>query len=334
MSVSCEKRSPRAVDGRGAARGRAQVGRRELPRVAGRQADDRVLQADCGRKPHFDHARGQHRRLHRHRVGEVEAAHVAPRHGDRVGAGRQEHAPAPRGRIEIGEERREPRRAGEESRDAAIRAGRVALAERDVAVRVDEAARLRGAVEGEREGHVERRRVVVFEHEPRAQRRPEGAIGAGQVVAAAVGGEAERDVTEIERVRARDEIAAVLEHRDLADVLVVDGQAGVERLGEPLGAGRLVRPEQLRDGDARVAVESRPRFRPAAVFSSSAADVAVFKRGRGARVGDRRRWTEDCPAGCSREDCPLRRRRQAAQRTPERTAGRQHCAFGSTPGSL
>ena len=93
---------------------------------------------------------GKQRRLHGDGARRIEAAHVAPRHGvlirrriqkDPAGAGR---------RIEIREERRDARRAGEQARDVALGARLVGLFERDVAVGIDERGRLRLAVERKR----------------------------------------------------------------------------------------------------------------------------------------------------------------------------------------
>ena len=76
----------------------------------------------------------------------VEAAHAAPGDVYDVGAGLTKMRPAG-GRIEVGEERRHARRAGEQPRDVALGARDILFPERDVAVRVDERVGAGRAVE-------------------------------------------------------------------------------------------------------------------------------------------------------------------------------------------
>ena len=81
--------------------------------------------ASIGAKLHLDGAVGQQRGLRRDRARRVEAAHVAPGHGVLIGGGVDEDAAVAGARVEIGEERRDARRTGQQARDVAIGAGAV-----------------------------------------------------------------------------------------------------------------------------------------------------------------------------------------------------------------
>ena len=145
-----------------AARARAAVAQIDRPEVAGpagREPDDRLADPDVP-VLHLDRAARQQRGLRRDGAGRIEAAHRAPRHRVLVGGGVDED-PAAGGRVEIGEERRHARRAGQQPGDVAIGAGAVVLVERDVAVGVDEGGSLAALVEVEGERHVHLHAVVV-----------------------------------------------------------------------------------------------------------------------------------------------------------------------------
>ena len=122
--------------------------------------------------------------------------------------------------IEVGEERRDARRAGQQPRDVALGARAVLLLERDVAVGVDERGRLRLR-------RRRRSRTATFSGtlsssvsvEPCAEGGAERAVDAAHVVAAgAVAGEAQAEVAQVVGVGRLDEIAFVLDDGDLADV--------------------------------------------------------------------------------------------------------------------
>ena len=189
----------------------------------------------------------------------------------------QKDAAAAGRRIEIGKKRRDARRAGEESRHAAIRAGGVAFAERDVAVRVHEAARLRCAEEREPERHREFRRVVVLKRQPSAERRPEPGRDRRHVVAGPVARELQMLLRQVEDVGANDDVADVLDDGDLADIGRIS-LGGGGRLSAAV-TGRRVHPEAVQHAPLRVRIELRPRLarrrRPQAARASASASASA-----------------------------------------------------------
>ena len=201
-------------------------------RAPGRDADDGVGQIDRRAVLHLDRSVGQQRRLGGGRARRVEAADVAPGDGVLVGRRVDEHAAAG-ARVEVGEERRDARRAGQQAADAAVRAGAVAFAKRDVAVGVDEGGPLVRRVERKGKGHVRAHAVVVCEGDPAADGGPERGVDLR-------GRRSRPAALRVKRMPmpfrskvlgGNDEIAFVVEHGDVADV-ARRGRDGGPRVGD------------------------------------------------------------------------------------------------------
>jgi hypothetical protein len=167
----------------------------------------------------------------------------------------RKHTPDAGGRIEIGKKRRNPRRAGQQPCNVAIRARVVLFFERDVAVGIDECIRLILPVVREVERHVQLTAIVVRQRQPCAEIRAEAALDPPDVVSAgAVSGETKTQAAKIVRVWRFDQIAFVLDHRDLSHVDVVSSGGERLNLGDAAGPG-LVQPQRVQHAASRVAVE-------------------------------------------------------------------------------
>jgi hypothetical protein len=148
-----------------------------------------------------------------------ETANAAPGHGVLIGGGIAIHAAVAGAWVEIGKERGDAWRTGEQPRDISIGARAILLLERDVAVGVDEGGGLCLAEEREPERDVQLNAVVVGKREAVAECGPQPTVDATNVIAAgAVTSEAQAKVSQIVRVWRFDQVAIVLHDRDLADV--------------------------------------------------------------------------------------------------------------------
>ena len=105
----------------------------------------------------------------------VEFRHVAPGEQQRVAVGAPEHAAGLRG-IEIVEQRRDARRAGEKARHVPIRARVLFDHEGDVAIGIDERFRIAPGVKGEGERQRQPCAVIVGERNLLADRALKQAI--------------------------------------------------------------------------------------------------------------------------------------------------------------
>ncbi len=214
---------------------RAEVDRREVAGAAGREADDGLGRAST--VANFISIEPSGRSVSCALVVRVESKPRTPHHVTVYwsAAAFAIDAAVARARVEIGKERGDARRAGQQPRDVAIGARAVLLLERDVAVGVDERRGLRLPVEGEAE---RRRSAWTLSSSVSVRRcaeaRPEGAIDAADVIAAgAVAGESQAEVAEIVGVRRLDQIAFILNDGDLADVDRIGAGGEARRAADP-----------------------------------------------------------------------------------------------------
>ena len=283
--------------------GGAEVDRYELARPSRRDADDRLGERH---RPelHLDGAVGQQRELRVRRPRGIEATHAAPGHGVLIGGGVAEDTAGAGARIEVGEERRDARRSGQQPGDVAVGAGAIFLLEGDIAVGVDERGRLRLSEKGKPEGDVQRHAVVVGEREAVAKSRAESAVDAAHIVAtAAVPGEAQSQVAQVVGVWRLDEVAFVLHDGYLADVNRVT--PGRRRIGAAAARAGGVEPQGVEQAPARVAVDafrfpdgqagggSRRRLDVPAVGLSGGSGADFLRAGT---TAGRRGWSAAGPA--------------------------------------
>jgi hypothetical protein len=206
------------------------------------------------------------------------------------------------------------RRPGQELREPAPSAGSLRVAERDVAVRIDERRLPRGAVERERERHVDLDAVLVGELDARAERGAKIAVDRRDAVAGAVGREPQAGAGQVEDGRGQHEIPLVLEHGDVANISARSRSDRLQqrRAAAMARAGGLVNPHGLDCAALRIALVERapglpgcPLLRDDAVGAGG--DAGLERRGarivwsRPAAVTParrRRRWRALPAAAC------------------------------------